>query len=69
MAGGSLVAHRCGHLFRRLYICMSNDDKDDNSIKCPEEFVDWAACMQHLSEERRLQMRSHLLEPKEKGES
>ncbi|KAK6013568.1 CHCH domain protein [Ostertagia ostertagi] len=49
MAGGSLVAHRCGHLFRPLYICMSNDEKEDSSIKCPEEFVDWVACMQNLS--------------------
>lgn len=60
MGGGSLVAHRCGHFFRQLYVCMSADDKEDATVKCPEEFLDWAACMQNLSEERRAQMRAHL---------
>ncbi|VDL79902.1 unnamed protein product [Nippostrongylus brasiliensis] len=49
MANGSLVAHRCGHYFRKLYICMSEDEKVDATIKCPEEFIVWAACMQNLS--------------------
>lgn len=39
---------------------MSADDKEDATVKCPEEFLDWAACMQNLSEERRAQMRAHL---------
>ncbi|XGW27030.1 hypothetical protein V3C99_007538 [Haemonchus contortus] len=62
MAGGSLVAHRCGHLFRPLYICMSNSDKEDNAMKCPEEFVEWVACMQRLSEERKQQMKANLMD-------
>ncbi|WKY07305.1 hypothetical protein Q1695_007051 [Nippostrongylus brasiliensis] len=61
MANGSLVAHRCGHYFRKLYICMSEDEKVDATIKCPEEFIVWAACMQNLSEERKAQMRAHFL--------
>ncbi|EYC43790.1 hypothetical protein Y032_0481g2270 [Ancylostoma ceylanicum] len=56
----------CGHFFRRLYVCMSEDDNQDATVKCPEQFIDWAACMQNMSDERRMQMRTHLLEPDQK---
>ncbi|CAI4229523.1 unnamed protein product [Auanema sp. JU1783] len=49
MAGGSLVAHRCGHQFRQLYICMSENDHDDVTVKCPDQFINWSACMQNVS--------------------
>lgn len=52
MGGGSMVAHRCGHYFRRLYECMSkksDDPNDESEIKCPKEFVSWAACIKGLS--------------------
>ncbi|KAK5975747.1 hypothetical protein GCK32_014884, partial [Trichostrongylus colubriformis] len=69
MAGGSLVAHRCGHLFRPLYICMSKDtNKEDGYMQCPEEFVEWAACMQRMSEERKMQMRANLTEYRKNDE-
>ncbi|KAK6751088.1 hypothetical protein RB195_002826 [Necator americanus] len=69
MAGGSLVAHRCGHYFRRLYVCMSENEEKDVTIKCPEQFIDWASCMQNMSDERRMQMRAHLLENDENEKS
>uniref|UniRef100_A0A1I7T3V4 CHCH domain-containing protein n=1 Tax=Caenorhabditis tropicalis TaxID=1561998 RepID=A0A1I7T3V4_9PELO len=65
MAGGSLVAHRCGNYFRELYICMKSDDKRDPSEKCPNEFVNWAACMQNMSDERREQMRKAMTQDSE----
>ncbi|UMM27619.1 hypothetical protein L5515_010837 [Caenorhabditis briggsae] len=62
MAGGSLVAHRCGNYFRELYVCMKSDDTRDPSEKCPTQFVNWAACMQNMSDERREQMRKAMTE-------
>ncbi|KIH62224.1 Actin, partial [Ancylostoma duodenale] len=44
-----LFGYRCGHFFRRLYVCMSEDDSQDATVKCPEQFIDWAACMQNMS--------------------
>ncbi|CAD6198135.1 unnamed protein product [Caenorhabditis auriculariae] len=61
MAGGSLVAHRCGHYFRTLYTCMSSEENADAAVKCPNQFVDWVACMQNLPTERREQMRQAML--------
>lgn len=44
-----MVAHRCGFYFRNMYKCMSQvDDKEDVNVKCPEEFIDWAACIQRM---------------------
>ncbi|EPB67997.1 hypothetical protein ANCCEY_12920 [Ancylostoma ceylanicum] len=28
---------------------MSEDDNQDATVKCPEQFIDWAACMQNMS--------------------
>ncbi|KAJ1357984.1 hypothetical protein KIN20_016270 [Parelaphostrongylus tenuis] len=53
MAGGSLVAHRCGHLFRPSYICMDRNDKLNANIKCADEFADWAACIREKRTENR----------------
>ncbi|KHN88028.1 hypothetical protein Tcan_10880 [Toxocara canis] len=62
MGGGSLVAHRCGFHFRNMYRCMSELDSDeDASVRCPEEFIDWAACIQGMCEEERLRFRERLL--------
>ncbi|CDK13603.1 CHCH domain-containing protein [Caenorhabditis elegans] len=36
---------------------MKSDDTRDPSEKCPNQFVNWAACMQNMSDERREQMR------------
>ncbi|CAB3410094.1 unnamed protein product [Caenorhabditis bovis] len=62
MAGGSLVAHRCGYYFRKLYLCMKEDETKDATEKCPNQFVDWAACMQNMPAERREQMRRLMAE-------
>ncbi|CAI5449248.1 unnamed protein product [Caenorhabditis angaria] len=62
MAGGSLVSHRCGNFFRELYICMKSDESKDASVKCPNQFVNWAACMQNMSAEKREMMRKAMTE-------
>uniref|UniRef100_A0A0M3IP55 CHCH domain-containing protein n=1 Tax=Ascaris lumbricoides TaxID=6252 RepID=A0A0M3IP55_ASCLU len=62
MGGGSMVAHRCGFYFRNMYKCMSQvDDKEDVNMKCPEEFIDWAACIQRMCGAERLRFRERLL--------
>ncbi|CAJ0923803.1 unnamed protein product, partial [Mesorhabditis belari] len=62
MGGGTLVAHRCGHHFRKLYKCMKASDENDAMVKCPEQFIDWATCMQNLNEKAREAMKRNLLE-------